>query len=204
MTKRHKAIALSIFAITSFTTVGAVELPPPDDYRYDMSYEGEKAYPFYKEPSLLERVLRPIEADSVHWKLYLPITAMPIEKYYSKSQLSRLNKNNTGLGLGRAHRYSAHEHEWYVMGLNDSNSKLQVNVGYNYSYHFHQKQNWSLAVGVTAGLTSIAGVHGRAPFPYILPTAKLSVGCFELSALYIPDTTNDIKPSVFIWGAYKF
>lgn len=174
------------------------------DYRLDMSYEGHRESPHYKEPSLVERAIRPIEADSVNWKLYVPITAQHIHKYYSKKKLSTLNERNYGLGIGRAHRYGAHEHEWYVMGFNDSHRNLQVKGGYNYSYHFHQGDGWSLAAGATVGLTSRENLTKRFPFPYVLPTAKLSAGNFELSALYVPNVNKEVKPLVFFWGAYKF
>lgn len=162
------------------------------------------SHDFNVKEAFVSKVINGEGADSSHWKMHLPLSAQHINRYYSKKARASLNESNLGLGFGRSHQYGPHEHELYVMAFEDSHNKLQLNAGYNYSYHFWKKDKLSAAVGLTAGLTSRDNLHDRVPFPYLLPTAKVVYGNFELSALYVPDVNKTVKPLVFIWGAYKF
>lgn len=153
-----------------------------------------------KENRLLTNLTKKLDGISEHLKMIYQEgqTRLILSGYahhdrsaYTREKIAELNEKAWGVGIERVIiNKSGNRESVLAMVFLDSHSDPQPSVGYNWQKGFPIIKSVKAYLGASAGLTMRSDMMIKdkvpVPIPYIFPTAGLSIGKFDIQAVWVP------------------
>lgn len=148
---------------------------------------------FGEKAAMIETALTKGRTD-----LYLTGYAWHVPWAYDAATRGRLNEKTWGGGFGRSARDDdGDRHSVFFLAFADSHRTTQFIASYGWQRYQRLDPNWSLGWGYLAFLFSRADVKHYLPLPAALPCASVRYRQWEVTGLFVPKVSKDIKGDVF-------
>ncbi len=131
------------------------------------------------------------------WDMYVTGYAWHLPWAYDAETRGRLNETTWGGGFGKSVRDDdGDRHSVFLMTFSDSHRSAQFIASYGWQRYWLLNSDWSVGGGYLAFLFSRQDVNRYLPLPAALPCVSLRYRKWEVTGLFVPRVSQDIKGDV--------